>query len=71
MLYSKKGNYMFRSILAIFRFPQYFKKSPEDGQYRPKHVVSIFRTQHLFLNKLCFWLYSILFSYTHNGDDTH
>jgi len=23
-----------------------------------------------FLNKLCFWLYSLSFSYTYNGDDT-
>ena len=27
VLYSKKWNYMFRPLLAIFRFPQYFKKS--------------------------------------------
>ena len=30
MLYSKKWNYMFRPLLAIFRFPQFFKKSLEN-----------------------------------------
>ena len=42
-------------------------RQPEDGQYRPKHVVV-----HLAIKytQLCLTIYNFQVSHTHNGDDT-
>jgi len=50
---------MFRSLLAIIKFP----RQPDDGQYRPKHVVvSITVIKYTSVTKLCLTTYLFLVS---------
>ena len=77
---------MFRPVLAIIRLSRELKgqlyacvqlalkfpRQPDDGQYRPKHiVVSITVIKYTSVIKLCLTAYLFLVSHTHKTGMTH
>jgi len=70
---------MFRPVLAIFRLSKgnlrsYYKRAraqPEDGQYRPKHVVVRYIViKYTPCDTVVFDYIQFSKFHTHNGDDT-